>query len=93
MKQFEKLYFARLANTVSRYKDALCFIQDHFTQGFERDPGDGQLRRTKVKSGVIAVKKGDGPQVIIYDTEEIETYCDIVKNYIHTEKKTLRTLK
>ena len=31
--------------------------------------------------------------MIIYDTEEIETYCDIVKNYTHSEKKTLKTLK
>jgi len=31
--------------------------------------------------------------VIIFDTEEIEVYCDIVKNYTNFEKKTLRNLK
>jgi len=31
VKQFDKLKFARLANTVSRFSDALTFIQDHFT--------------------------------------------------------------
>ena len=39
------------------------------------------------------MQKNAGPQIIIFDTEEIETYCDIVKNYTQNEKKALKTLK
>ncbi len=46
VKNYEKLYFARLANTVgNRSSEALTFMQDFITQGYSRDSVDGQLKR------------------------------------------------
>jgi hypothetical protein len=48
-KTYDKLYFARLANTVgNRCAEALTHIQEHITQGYTRSKEDGQLKRNVV---------------------------------------------
>ncbi len=85
VKNFDNLYFARLALSVSRYTQALSFISAHFTQGFSRD-SEGQLRRMIVFTGNQALGEGGDKVVqqkfLIFDREELEIYSEINKRYV-----------